>query len=300
MGSRPVVLAVAGAACIAFSAILVRLADVSPSAAAFYRCAYAVPVLALLALRERRRFGPRSARDRTLAVVAGVFFAADLVLWHHAIAAVGAGLATVLGNVQVVLVPLAAWAALEERPQARTIAAVPVVLGGVVLISGVIGAEAYGDDPPLGVLLGVLTAVAYAVFLLVLRAGNRDVRRPAGPLLDATLASALVTLPVGAVLGELDLAPSWPAHAWLVTLALTSQVVGWLLISGALPRVPAALTSVVLTLQPALSVVLGIVLLGEDPSAVQLAGVLVILGGVVLATAGRRRTVAAREQEAAA
>src|SRR5215210_8542519 len=144
MGSRPVVLAVAGAACIAFSAILVRLADVSPSAAAFYRCAYAVPVLALLALRERRRFGPRSARDRTLAVVAGVFFAADLVLWHHSIAAVGAGLATVLGNVQVVLVPVAAWLVLRERPASTVVAAVPVVLGGVVLISGIVGSGAYG------------------------------------------------------------------------------------------------------------------------------------------------------------
>jgi drug/metabolite transporter (DMT)-like permease len=287
MGSRPLVLAVAGAACIGFSAILVRLADVSPSAAAFYRCAYALPVLALLAWREKRLYRPRSRRDRALAVAAGVFFAADLVFWHHAIAAVGAGLATVIANVQVVLVPLAAWAVLKERPASRTVAAVPVVLTGVVLISGAVGAGAYGDNPPLGVLLGVLTAISYSAFLLILRAGNRDLRRPAGPLLDATAAAAVATLPIGWALGELELEPSWPAHAWLVTLALTSQVLGWLLISGALPRIPAALTSIVLTLQPALSVVLGVVLLGEDPSPVQLIGIVVILGGVLLATAGR-------------
>jgi drug/metabolite transporter (DMT)-like permease len=300
MGSRPIALAVAGAGCIAFSAILVRLADVSPSAAAFYRCAYALPVLAVLARRERRLFGPRSRGERTLALVAGIFFAADLVFWHHAIAAVGAGLATVLGNIQVVLVPLVAWAVLDERPGGRALASVPVVLFGVVLISGVVGADAYGENPPLGVLFGVLTAIAYSVFLLVLRAGNRDLRRPAGPLFDATLASALVTLPIAAGIGELDLEPTWPAHGWLVTLALTSQVLGWLLISAALPRVPAALTSIVLTLQPALSVMLGIALLGEGPSELQLAGVAVILSGVVLATAGRTRTVAVREQEAAA
>jgi drug/metabolite transporter (DMT)-like permease len=300
MGSRPIALAVAGAGCIAFSAILVRLADVSPSAAAFYRCAYALPVLAVLARRERRLFGPRSRGERTLALVAGIFFAADLVFWHHAIAAVGAGLATVLGNIQVVLVPLVAWAVLDERPGGRALASVPVVLFGVVLISGVVGADAYGENPPLGVLFGVLTAIAYSVFLLVLRVGNRDLRRPAGPLFDATLASALVTLPIAAGIGELDLEPTWPAHGWLVTLALTSQVLGWLLISAALPRVPAALTSIVLTLQPALSVMLGIALLGEGPSELQLAGVAVILSGVVLATAGRTRTVAVREQEAAA
>jgi drug/metabolite transporter (DMT)-like permease len=80
---------------------------------------------------------------------------------------VGAGLATVLGNVQVVLVPLAAWLLLSERPAGRIAAAVPIVLIGVVLISGVIGERAYGSDPGLGVLFGVLTAVAYAGFLLI-------------------------------------------------------------------------------------------------------------------------------------
>ncbi|MGH3011851.1 MAG: DMT family transporter, partial [Gaiellaceae bacterium] len=206
-----------------------------------------------------------------------------------AIAAVGAGLATVLGNVQVVIVPLAAWALLRERPAGRTLASVPIVLAGVVLISGIIGAGAYGSNPALGVLFGVLTAITYAGFLLVLRAGSTDLRRPAGPLFYATLSCALVTLPVGAGLGELELQPTWPEHGWLVLLALTSQVVGWLLIASALPRLPAALTSVTLTLQPALSVVFGVIILDEAPSSVQLAGVAVIIAGVVLATAGRRR-----------
>lgn len=281
-----------GAVCIAFSGILVRLANVPPSTAAFYRCAYALPPLALLAMWERRRYGPRPRSQQMLALGAGVFFAVDLILWHHAIAAVGAGLATVLGNVQVVMVPLLAWAVLAERPERRTLAAVPIAFAGVVLISGVVGAGAYGDDPALGVLFGVGTAVAYSAFLLVLRAGNRDIRRPGGPLFDATLASAIVTLPAGWALGELELEPTWPAHGWLVTLALTSQVAGWLLISLALPRVPAALTSVVLTLQPALSVVLAVVLLEEAPSAVQLAGIAVILAGVLLATAMRRPPLA--------
>ena len=117
-----------------------------------------MPVLLALALNERRRYGSRGPRSRWLAWLAGVFFAADLILWHHSIAAVGAGLATVLGNVQVVIVPIAAWFLLSERPGARVVAAVPVVLIGVVLISGVVGEGAYGDDPALGVLFGILTA----------------------------------------------------------------------------------------------------------------------------------------------
>ena len=49
------------------------------------------------------------------------------------------------------------------------------------------------------------------------------------------------------------------------------------------------LTSVTLTLQPALSVVFAVILLNEAPSSLQLAGVAVIIAGVVLATAGRHR-----------
>jgi drug/metabolite transporter (DMT)-like permease len=275
---------VLGALVIAFSGILVRLADVSPSTAAVFRCAYALPVLGLLAWRERSRYGPRSRRDRLLALGAGVFFAADLTLWHHSIAAVGAGLATVLGNVQVVLVGLIAWLALGERPDTRAVAAIPVVFFGVVLISGLIGTGAYGEDPALGVLYGVLTGLAYALFLLILRQGNRDERRPAGPLFDATLSGAVFSAVGGLAVGDIDWLPGAESQAWLVVLALSSQVLGWLLISVSLPRLPAAVTSILLMLQPAGAVALAAVLLSESPSAVQLTGVAVVLGGVAVAT----------------
>lgn len=290
MGKHPGLLAVAGALAIAFSGILVRLADVEPSTAAFFRCLYALPFLLPLAWWERRRYGPREPGQRRLAWIAGLFFAADLVLWHHAIAAVGAGLGTVLANTQLILVGLAAWAILGEKPGARTIAAVPVVLMGIVLISGVIGGGAYGDDPALGVLFGVLTGIAYSGFLLVLRAGNRDLRRPAGPLLDATASAALGSAAAGLLLGELDLAPSWPAHGWLLLLAVSAQVVGWLAISMSLPRLPAARTSLLLTVQPAATVIFAMLLVDEEPSRVQLLGIVVVLAGILWAS-GRGRSL---------
>jgi drug/metabolite transporter (DMT)-like permease len=283
LARRPALAALAGALTIAFSAILVDLAGVSPSTAAVYRCAYALPVLGLLAYGEHRRHGPPPRGSWWRAAAAGAFFAADLILWHHAIADVGAGLATVLANLQVVLVAVAAWLLLGEQPSARVAVAVALVFGGAVLISGVAG-EAFGENPARGALFGVLTGVAYTGFILVLRDMGRDLRRPAGPLFAATLMATIVAAGAGALLGELEVAPSWPAHGWLVTLALTSQVLGWLLIALALPRLPASLTSIVLTVQPVGSVALGIVLLGEDPAPLQLAGVVVIVAGIVVAT----------------
>lgn len=298
LADRPVLAAVLGALSIAFSAVLVRLSGTEPATAAIFRCAYALPVLGLLAILERRAYGPQPTAQVRLAMIAGIFFAIDLVVWHHTIVYVGAGLATVMGNTQVVIVALLAWFLLGERPANRVLLAIPVVLAGVVLISGAIGsAEAYGRNPPLGVLTGLVTGLAYAGFLLVLRHGNADLRRPAGPLFIATAVAAVASLLMGLPLGEVDLVPSWPAHGYLIALALSSQVVGWLLISVSLPRLPAALTSVVLTLQPVAAVMLAIVLLGEAPSTVQLGGAATILVGMSLAALGRPSRVPRAEPE---
>ena len=228
----PVLAALVGAFCIAFSGILFRLAHVSPSTGAVFRCVWALPPLWWLARREDSRYGPRSRRTRLLAAVAGAFFAVDLVAWHHAVEEVGAGLATVLGNLQVVLVGPIAWLLLHERLRGRTLAAIPIALGGVVLISGAVGSGAYGRNPALGVLYGIVTALSYTGFLLIFRQGSADLRRLAGPLADATAVSALGAALFGVAFGELDVTPSLRAQGWLVLLALSSQALGWLVIAS--------------------------------------------------------------------
>jgi len=296
VGQRPVPAVLVGAVAIAFSGIIFRLAHVSASTGAFYRCVFALPPLWVLARLEDRRHGPRDRRAVLLAWVAGIFFAADLVLWHNAIDQVGAGLATVLGNTQVVLVGVLAWALLGERPHRSSLLAIPIVGVGVVLISGALEQGAYGSNPRLGAAYGVLTGIAYAGFLLTLRQGSRDLRRFAGPLFSATLASAIGCAAIGLVVGDLDLTPSWEATGWLVLLALSTQVVGWLLISASLPRLPAVVTSILLTLQPVCSVAFAAVLVDESPSALQLAGAACILAGLVTATVGRRAAPAAEPE----
>ena len=127
-----------------------------------------------------------------LALIAGVFFAGDLTFWHHAIEYVGAGLATVLGNLQV----------LDRRRSSRGSSSGSGRRGrcssrsrscslGVVLISGIVGTGAYGSAPAIGVVLGLATAICYAGYLLIIRRGGRDLRRPAGPVAIATASTAI-------------------------------------------------------------------------------------------------------------
>lgn len=286
---RPLATAALGALCIASSGVLVRLADASPVTVAVFRCLYALPVLGAITWFEHKRSGPLPSKARMLGWIAGFFFAVDLILWHNAIEAVGAGLATVLGNLQVLLVGFAAWALLGERPHARLLWAIPIMAGGVVLISGVVGADAYGDDPALGVLFGIGTSIAYAAFILILRQGSNDLTRIAGPLFHATLASTIVSAVYGILTDSVTWGVEWPSHGWLVVLALSAQVLGWLLISSSLPRLPAAITSVVLLLQPVAAMVLAAIVVAERPSPTQLAGAAAILAGVVVATSAHRR-----------
>lgn len=297
---RPRISALAGALCISFSGIFYRFADVQPSTGTVFRTLYALPFLGALAILEIRRHGRPERREIGLAIVAGLFFTADLTSWHHAIGAVGAGLATVLGNMQVVIVALVAWLLFGERPARAIAIALPVMITGVVLISGVVGSGAYGADPPMGVALGMVTALSYAAYLLVTRHGNRDTRRPASVLFVATASTAVAAAIVGSLLREFDPFPSWPAHGWLFLLAFTSQVAGYLLISFSLPRLPAVLTSVILMVQPVTTVVLSGFLLGENPSAFQLAGVSLVVAGLLVANLGRRPAVAVEVEAPAA
>lgn len=301
IAARPRLAGLLGALCIAFSGIFYRYADVSPSTVTVFRCLYGLPILAFVAYFERRRYGPMPRRTIGLAIVAGVFFAGDLLSWHHAVDAVGAGLATVLGNLQVLVVGFVAWAILRERPPRPVILATPVVVAGAVLISGVVGSGAYGANPPLGVSLGLVTALCYAGYLLVIRHGSHDIRRPAGPVAVATASTMVVAAIAGVIIGDLDPVPSWPSHGWLALVGVTSQSVGYLLISMSLPRLPAALVSIILLVQPVATVLLARALLAEVPSAFQLGGVALIIGGIALATlpVARIRDMARRRAAAA-
>ena len=164
---HPARAALGGALAIAFSAILYSRSRGLPGDGGVFRCAYALPVLWALVRLEERRLGARPRKLRLTAWAAGAFFAADLLFWHHAIEAVGAG----LGNRPVEHAGRPRrpdrLGALPRAASAGNAVAIPIALIGIVLISGALFEEgAYGENPPLGVILGVLTGIAYSGFLL--------------------------------------------------------------------------------------------------------------------------------------
>jgi drug/metabolite transporter (DMT)-like permease len=280
--SRPVLTAAVGAACISSSAIFITLAKVSPASTAFFRCALPLPVLAGLAIAEQRRYGPRARVSRAYAGLAGLFLAVNLVLWAHAIVDLGAGAATVLGNLQVLFIGVLAWVLMGERPDRRYLLTLPVVLLGVVMVSGWTGGGGTGLRPAAGVLYGLGTSAAYACMLLILRQTAGQAVHVAGQLFDATAGAAVGALLVGLTFGGLQLTITFRSLGWLLALALVSGIVGWLLITRSLPRLPASVSSLLLLLEPAGALVLAAVFLGQRPSLVQIVGAVLVSGGVML------------------
>lgn len=275
--------ALLGVAGISFSAIFVRLASVSPATAAVYRTLYAVPPLFLLTMlgTGAGSNGPNHRRD--LAVMGGLFFGVDLILFHTSIAWIGAGLATLLVNTQVVFVAALGWLLHGERPGRLSLAVIPIVLAGMGAVSGFGRPGAYGAAPIAGTAAGTAAGAAYAAFLITFRSATREIRLPVRAWLDATVATGTVCLVYG-LLAEpaFDPFPGAASQGWLVLLALVVQVGGWLLITRALPGLPALDTSLMIVLQPVFALVWGWLIFGESLSVLQGIGTITVIAGILL------------------
>ncbi|MGW5879359.1 DMT family transporter [Nocardiopsis terrae] len=291
--ANPVVLAVAGSGCTSATGVFVKLSGANAGTAAFLRCALALFVLVPMAVAELRRVGPRALRLVGLDAAAGLLLGVDYVFWVASIQQVGAGMATVLLNVQVVVFPLLAWVFLGDRAPLRFVVAAPVMLAGLALAAGVTGPGGTagpdsGGGPWLGLAYGCAAGTAYAGYLFLSRLGGGR-GHTATPVCVSTSTAAVAAGALGALWSGIDLA-SQDARAWLwlALLALTGQVLTWLLIGSALPRLAASTGAAVLVLPPVLAVAMGAVFLGERVTPGQLGGCALVVSAIWLSRRGGR------------
>ena len=266
-----------GASLISFSPVFVEVADVGPTISAFYRMVIGGSVLVGMAIAKNGLRRPPLGHVRASAL-AGALVAIDLAIWHRAIEYVGPGLATILGNLQVFFFAAFGVVVLGEPLRRRTVAAAPLALVGLVLIFG-IDSDSMTPSYRVGITFGLLTAVFYAAYLIALRRAKSKF-----PQVDATTTVAVLTVTAAVLLGisgliehESFAIPNRGTFAALVGLGLVPQVLGWVLISEALPQVDTARAGLLLLLQPALAYVWDVLLLGRPLEVIEGTGVLVTL-----------------------
>lgn len=287
----PYVALIFGIACIAWSAIFVRLAAVSGLASAFYRMAFACTVLwPWWAARPPKRLPAGAVR---LAMAGGVCFALDLAMWNVSIMTTAAANATLLANNAPIFVALGAFFLFGERPGLGFWGGLVLAMAGAATVV----AADFLRHPALGWgdSLALAASVSYASYLLVTQRAREQ--------LDTLSFMTIATTTSGIVLFLLCLAfrsplAGYTARTWLMLagLGLVTHVLGWVAVNYSLGTLPAAAVSVSLLSQVPLTALLAALLLDEAITWPQVAGGAILLLGITVVIASGSQREARRPE----
>jgi len=272
---------VAGAFAMGASPIFVRLADVGPFASAFWRCALALPFLAVWALSEPKGARAMFSADRAV-VLSGLFFAGDLFFWHLSILATTVANATFIATIAPVWVAFGAWVVFRERLSRANFSGLALcLLGGAALIG-----QSYSFAPErlLGDGYALVTSLFFGLYMLAVSNARTRLKIGAGSLAFVSAAITSVCMLVIALLLETSFFPrSIDGWITLLSLAIVSQVLGQGLLAVALGRLPATFSSLVIFLEAVGAAALGWLVLSEKLGPLQFFGGALILLGIWVA-----------------
>ena len=277
----------AGATMISFSAVFVKVADVGPTTAGFYRMLFGGLILAAITFVKREALW-KGRRALMYAFGCGIFFSLDLGFWHPSIRYIGPGLATLLSNFQVFC--LAGFGVLiwKEPLTWKLVIAAPLAVLGLYLIVGV-DWSSLGGAYKTGVWLGLSTAIWYSAYLITLRA-SRSIDNPLDPFANIAVISLFAALVLGVAckgMGESFYIPNPATWAALLGYGVAGQVLGTVLISNGLPKVAASQAGLILLLQPVLSFVWDVLFFARPVKTVEVIGAILALGGIYLGSIRR-------------
>ena len=271
-----------GAVLISFSSVFVKIADVGPIAAGFYRVFFGGIVLLVMVL-IKGYYTSISRRGFRLSILCAVLFALDLSAWHISIHAVGPGLATVLSNFQVLFLAGIGVFFFKEKAGWKLTLAICLALFGLFLLVGP-GWNTVGRAWKMGVLFGLLTALFYAAYILSVR-NLQTGQSFAAVAVNITLLSFLTAvLMAGETLlaGESFIIPNTKSFLALAGYGFFSQVLGWILISHSLPRINVSIAGLLILLQPALSFIWDMLFFNRPTGPLDILGAACALCGIYM------------------
>jgi drug/metabolite transporter (DMT)-like permease len=280
-----------GATGIAFAPIFVRLSQVGPSATAFWRITLALPFLGLWFAGEKKgnpqRKNPETWSDYLPFLLAGLFFAGDLAVWHWSVKFTTVANATVLANFAPIFVTLGARVLFRERVTPKFLAGMILGLIGAITLVG--SSLQLSSRHVAGDILGIATAVFYAGYLLSVNR-LRSRYTTATIMTFSGISCAFVLLLITLASEKVFVPQEMKGWYILFGLALVSQVLGQGFITYALAYLPAPFASVGLLFQPALAAIFAWLLLHESMGLWQGAGGVIILAGILIARRGSQKS----------
>ena len=282
IGKNPLLSILLGAVFISFSGIWVAWAALAPPVSAFYRVFFGTIILFAGCLFKKEIHLP-NLKSSILILVCAISFAGDLVCWHASIAYIGPGLSTIIGNFQVFILTFISITVFGQRISVRFIVSLPLAIFGLFLIVG-FDWSALPERYLFGLLLALMTAVLYSVFLLCLRQlqASQPQVSPMYNLLIVSAASSALLVPA-VIFSEASFTiPTLASFGSLVGLALFSQTIGWILITTNLPHVVPSAAGLLLLLQPALAFVWDVLIFSRPTTLSNWTGVCIVLTAIYL------------------
>ncbi|SNS52102.1 EamA domain-containing membrane protein RarD [Sphingomonas laterariae] len=261
---------------LAFGPLFVRLSDVGPVAAGFWRLALAVPLLLLLSFAARQHLPLRSGRMWAVLALGGLFFAADLGAWHVGILHTTLANATLFGNIASLTFPIYGFIVARMMPGRVQAFALGLAAVGAVLLMG----RSYQLSPQnlVGDLLCIAAGILYTFYLAAIGMA-RGRLQPLPTIAAATVFGTLPLLVFAWATGEVIWPDKWTP---LLLLAIGSQVIGQGLMVYAIGHLPPLVIGIGLLIQPVVAAIVGVTVYDERLGAVDMIGAAAIAIALVL------------------
>lgn len=311
---RAYLLLIIGVIFLAFTAPWVKLSNFEPATSVLLRCGLGFLALVPFMIREAKKHGSLSKTGIMLSLLAGLFLGIDFTAWNYSIYYVGSGIASVLLNMQVIILPALAFLFDREKIPKSYFIIAPIMILGVVMTGGIFDAPDENATGPLtiygmnlatlGTIAGIISGVCYGIYLYTSRkASSGSINVIVQPMAYATLAQLIAPtlwilftdigefnitqgvlvdglLPMNpeTTLGDPITSMNW---FWMIVLAILGQAVAWTFVQYGAVRLNATIVAGILLLSPIATVALiAVVLFGEIPSTMQAIGVVIALGAV--------------------
>ncbi|WP_432362695.1 DMT family transporter [Sporosarcina sp. UB5] len=295
---------------LAFSAPWVKQSNFDPATSVILRCGIGALALLPFALREAKKLGALNKQGVILSLVAGVFLGIDFTAWNYSIYYVGSGIASILLNLQIIILPALAFLIDKERVPRSFFIVAPIMILGVVMAGGVFGGSENTGGPTtvhgidiniLGTIEGSISGICYGIYLYTSRKATRvNKGQFIQPMVWASLAQLIAPLFVmlfisdrgfdlihGVMVnGKLPMNPETTLGDpitgmnwfWMLVLAIAGQAMAWTFVQYGSVRLNPTIVAGLLLLSPISTVaIIAVLLFGEIPSLIQIIGVVIVL-----------------------